>query len=173
MKKKMACSALLLLLCFSCKKIAQLLTFDISNSQTIQIPPSGPVNASVISPVPVTNNSQQTFQNNNTTASLVKNVSLDKMTLTITNPSSATFDFLKTIKIYIGTDTSDSVLLASRDNIPTGVSSIELLSSGAKLDKYIKASSYTLYTEVTIRSTLAQQTTLLADSRFQVTANPF
>ncbi|HEV7622288.1 MAG TPA: hypothetical protein VGO09_11155, partial [Flavisolibacter sp.] len=137
------CTALVLF--YSCKKISQLLTFDISDSQTIQIPPSSPVNAPVISPVPVSTNSQQTFQNNHTTASLVKNVSLQKLTLTVTSPSSGNFDFVKTIKIYIGTSTSDSVLLATKDNIPTGVSSIELTPSNVQLDKYIKGSNYTLY----------------------------
>ena len=171
MKKILLLLPLILLFVFSCKKIDQLLTFEISNSEDIKIPASGLVNSPVVSPVPVTTSNQETFKNNNTAANLVKDVSLTTLTLTITNPAAANFDFMKSIKIYIGTDQSDSVLLASLDNVPTGVSTIALISSNAKLDKYIKAPSYTLYTEVGLRSTVAQETTVRADSKFKVTAN--
>jgi len=172
MKKALLLLPLFLLFFFSCKKLGQLLTFEISNSEDIKIPASGLVDLPVISPVPVTMNSEESFKNNNTTANLVKDVRLTKLTLTISDPATENFNFLKSIKIYIGTDQSDKVLLASQDNVPTGVSSIELISSNAQLDKYIKASSYTLYTEVALRSNVASQLTIRADSKFRVTADP-
>jgi hypothetical protein len=172
MKKALILLPFALLFFFSCEKLGQLLTFEISNSEDIKIPASGLIDVPFISPVPVTMNSQESFKNNNTTASLVKDVRLSKLTLTISDPATANFDFLKSIKIYIGTDGSDKVLLASQDNIPTGVSTIELISGNAQLDKYIKASSYTLYTEVALRSSVAQELTVRADSKFRVTADP-
>ena len=162
---------LFLLFIFSCEKIDQLLTFEISNSENIKIPASGLINTPFISPMPVTMSNQETFKNNNTSTNLVKDVSLSKLTLTISDPAAENFDFLKSIKIYIGTDQTDKVLLASLDKVPTGVSAIELISSNAKLDKYIKASSYTLYTEVTLRSNVTRELTIRADSRFKVTAD--
>lgn len=156
----------------SCKKINQLLTFDISNSENIKIPASTLINVPIISPVPVTASSEESFENNNTKASLVKDVVLKKLTLTITDPATENFNFLKNIKIFIGTDQNDKILLASLDNVPTDVSTIELISSNSKLDKYIKASSYTLYTEVTLRSNVANELTVRADSKFKVTADP-
>lgn len=172
MKKSILLLPLVLLAFFSCKKFAQLLTFEISDSQDIKIPASGLIDAPFISPVPVTMSNQQTFENNNTAANLVKDVRLSKLTLTIADPATENFDFLKSIKIYIGTDDTDKVLLASQDNIPAGVSTIELISNNAKLDKYITASSYTLYTEVALRSNVAQELTIRADSKFTVTADP-
>jgi hypothetical protein len=145
----------------SCEKIKDLLTFEISESENIQIPASGIINPPLISPVPVAMSSQETFENNNTKASLVKNVSLTKLSLTIID-----------IKIYIGTDESDKVLLASLDNIPMDVATIELVPSNSKLDTYIKAESYTLYTEVSLRSGVADELTVRADSKFKVTADP-
>ena len=112
------------------------------------------------------------FLNNNTKASLVKNVSLTKLSLTIIDPQAQNFNFLKDIKIYIGTDESDKVLLASLDNIPMDVATIELVPSNSKLDTYIKAESYTLYTEVSLRSGVADELTVRADSKFKVTADP-
>lgn len=125
-----------------------------------------------MSPVPVTSNSKESFENNNTKANLVKDVILKRLTLTITDPATENFNFLKSIKIFIGTAESDKVLLASLDNVPMGVSAIELVSGNSKLDKYIKASSYTLYTEVSIRSSVAKELTVRADSKFRVTADP-
>jgi hypothetical protein len=161
-----------LLFFFSCNKIGQLLTFEISNSQNIKIPASGLVDVPFVSPVPVTMSNQESFKNNNTAANLVKDVRLSKLTLTISDPATENFDFLKAIKIYIGTDDPDKVLLASLDTIPTGASTIELISSNAQLDKYIKAASYTLYTEVSLRSNVARELTIRADSKFRVTADP-
>lgn len=160
------------LLFFSCDKLDRLLTFEIKSSDNIKVPASSLVSVPFIAPVPVNVKSQETFQNNNTNANLVKNVSLSRLTLTITDPAAENFDFLKSIKISIGTSENDKVPLASLDNIPTGVSSIELTPSGSKLDKYIKAEQYTLYTEVSLRSSVARELNLRADSRFKVTADP-
>lgn len=173
MKKLLHILPLLLSLSLiSCEKIQDLLTFEISESQNIQIPASGIINPPLISPVPVSMSSEESFENNNTKASLVKNVSLTKLSLTIIDPQAQNFNFLKDIKIYIGTDESDKVLLASLENIPMNVASIELVPSNSKLDKYIKADSYTLYTEVSLRSGVADELTVRADSKFKVTADP-
>ena len=155
-----------------CKKLNELLTFEISNTENIKIPASGLVTVPLISPVPVTMNSQESFENNNTNANLVKDVSLKKLTLTIIDPATENFNFLKSITIYIGTDQNDRVPLASLDNVPTGVAIIDLISHNSKLDKFIKASSYTLYTEVTLRSNVTKELTVRADSKFKVTADP-
>jgi hypothetical protein len=172
MKKALLLLPFLLLLCPGCKKIDQLLTFEISEAQDITIPASSLLSIPIIAPVPVTANSKQRFENNNTKAELVKDVRLTKLTLTIVDPAAENFDFLKSIRIYIGTDQNDKVLLASLDNVPTATSSIELLSENTKLDTYIKAPSYTLYTEVSLRSSVARELKVLAESRFRVTADP-
>lgn len=173
MRKALLLSLLSFTALVSCKKLSDLLTFEISNTENITIPATAILAAPIISPVPVTMESRETFENNRTKAELVKDVSLKKLTLTITDPASENFNFLQSIRIYIGTNQNDKVLLASLDNIPLGVSVIDLVSNNAKLDKYIKASSYTLYTEVSVRSTISKQLTLRADSKFQVTADPF
>ena len=172
MKKALICFGLLAVTLFACKKLSQLLTFEISNTENITIPASGILNVPIISPVPVTMNSQESFENNNTSASLVKDVILKKLTLAITDPVNENFNFLKSIKLYIGTDEYDKVPLASLESVPANVSIIELISNNSKLDKYIKASSYTLYTEVTLKSNVTSELTVRADSKFQVTADP-
>lgn len=172
MKKVLYLLPLLCVLGLNCKKLTQLLTFDIANSQDIKIPATPVLAVPIVSPVPVTVNSQESFENNKTKASLVKNVVLKKLTLTIKDPATENFNFLKSIRLFIGTDDSDKILLAYLDNIPMNVAVIDLTSSNSKLDKYIKASGYTLYTEVSIRSGISKELTVRADSKFQVTADP-
>ena len=174
MKKALLLAPLVLFLVFTgCKKIQQLLTFYIEDSQNIRIPAT-PLFGSVVALTPLTVNtkSEDTFKNNNTRADLVKDVSLNKLTLTITDPSGQNFDFLQKIEIYISTNANDQVRLAYLDQVPRGVSSIELVSTNAKLDSYLKAPSYTLTTKVQTGQAIARDITVRADSRFKVTADP-
>jgi hypothetical protein len=155
----------------SCKKIDQLLTFTISNEDTIIIPATSPLNLPIdfLSPNNTTNSSEA-FSSNNTDASHVKNIYLKSLQLTITNPANQNFNFLKSINIYISTDSSNEILLASLNTIPQNVNSIALTPTSAALDAYIKASSYNLRTQITTDQGLSQDVTVKADSKFQVTA---
>jgi hypothetical protein len=155
----------------SCKKIDQLLTFTISNEDSLTIPASSPLN------LPIsflnqdnTTNSSEAFSSNNTDADHVKNIYLKSLVLTITNPSNQNFNFLKSISIYISTNSSNEILLASMDNVPQNVNTISLTPTSAALDEYIKSSTYNLRTEITTDQALSQDVTVKADSKFQVTA---
>jgi len=175
MKKVLLLATLFLgLFAVGCKEIDKLLTFYIDDSQNIKIASTFPVGvAAPLSPVAVPTQSASTFKNNNTRADLVKDVSLNKLSLTIADPNSENFDFLRSIEIYISTGNgSDQILLASLSNIPTGVQSISLTPTKAKLDSYLKAESYTLTTKATIAKAITRDITIRADSRFKVTADP-
>jgi hypothetical protein len=165
----------LLLGAASCKKIVELFTFQVSDSSSFTVPgtPFVPPGVSLSIPgVSVPTSAQSTYKNNNTSADYVKDVTLDRLTLTVTNPSTQNFDFLKSISIYISTDAagSNKVLLASLTNVPTGQTSISLNPAGSKLDMYLKNSSYTLTTTAELAQTLRQNTEVRADSRFNVRA---
>ncbi len=159
----------------SCKKIASLLSFQVSDSSSFTVPgtPFVPGVTLSIPGVTVNSTAQSTYKNNNTSADYVQDVTLDQLTLTVTNPSTQNFDFLKSISIYIATDAagSNKVLLASLASVPTGQTSINLTPAGNKLDLYLKASSYTLTTTAELAQTLRQNTDVRADSRFTVHAN--
>ncbi len=99
--------ATLLLGAASCKKIVELFTFQVSDSSSFTVPgtPFVPPGVSLSIPgVSVPTSAQSTYKNNNTSADYVKDVTLDRLTLTVTNPSTQNFDFLKSISIYISTD---------------------------------------------------------------------
>ncbi|OWP64372.1 hypothetical protein CDA63_04890 [Hymenobacter amundsenii] len=175
MKKLLFLAPLLVaaLLLGSCKKIDKLLTFYIEDSQSVKISGGFPLGQVVpLTPVSVTTRSEEKFKNENTNANLVKDVKLDRLTLTISDPNSENFDFLQSINIYISTNQSNKILLASQDNVPTGVNTIQLTPTTQKLDIYVKASSYTLSTEAKIRKPISRDITIRTDSRFKVTADP-
>jgi len=175
MKSKLiALTFLLSLFLTSCDAIEDLLSFTISNETSIKIKSTSPINlpTEVLTP-DVTTNSSSEFKNNKTEAGLVKDVKLKSLNLSITNPEGKNFTFLKSIHLYISTTQSDEIELAYLDDINSTTNRIQLLSSNAKLDKYIKSDKYKIRTQVTLKETLTKDVTVKADMKFGVTADPF
>jgi hypothetical protein len=158
----------------SCNIIDNLLTFSVDNQTTFKIASGFPLGTafSVVTP-DVTTNSSSTFENNNTKADLVKDVTLTSLKLTITNPSDKSFSFLKSVTLYISTDANDEIELAYLDNINATSNTIDLIPNKARLDKYIKASSYKIRTKAVLKESFAQDISIQADMKFKVTASPF
>lgn len=175
MKKKIAAiTAFLSLFIVSCEALDKLLTFSISNDVTFTINSGVPIDSPLDLPTPdVTTNSSTEFNNNSTSAELVKDVKLQELKLRITDPDDKTFTFLKSVHMYISTDGEDEVELAYLDNINSSTKLITLICTTQKLDKYIKASSYKIRTSITTRETLNHETSIRAGLRFQITADPF
>lgn len=175
MKSKLIALTLLSSLFFtSCNAVDDLLTFNISNETSIKIESTSPINlpTEIVTP-DVTTNSSAEFENNKTKASLVKDVKIRSLKLSISDPSDKTFTFLKSIHLYISTTDSDEIELAYQDNINSSSNTIDLICTDKKLDQYIKADSYKIRTQVTIKETLTKDVTIKADMTFKVTADPF
>ena len=184
MKNRLLAPALLLLVLLlgtaSCKKILGLLTFQVNDSSTFQLPATAPLPGGVAGPVltlpglTVNSTASSTYANNGTSADYVQDVTLDRLALTITDPAGQNFDFVKSISISISTDASGAgkLLLASLNPVPTGQTTIELKPADQKLDVFLSGKPYTLFTTVELTPLgLRQATTIRADSRFNVKAN--
>jgi hypothetical protein len=166
--------AILALFIVSCSEVDKLLTFTISNQTTFKINSGIPFNSPFEVATPdVTTNSTSEFKNNNTNVDLVKDVKLQELKLSITSPDTKTFSFLKSVHMYISTNADDEIELAYQDDINSTTNTINLTCTTQKLDKYIKASSYKIRTKVVTKETLTQETTIEADMKFRVTADPF
>jgi hypothetical protein len=175
MKSKLiALTFLLSLFLTSCNAVDDLLSFNISNETSIKIKSTSPINlpTEIVTP-DVTTNSSAEFENNKTKASLVKDVKIRSLKLSISDPSDKTFTFLKSIHLYISTTDSDEIELAYQDNINSSSNTIDLICTDKKLDQYIKADSYKIRTQVTIKETLTKDITVKADMTFKITADPF
>ena len=156
----------------SCKKIDDLLTFRISHETTFTLQSASPLNLPFEVQTPdITTNANQEFQNHNTRADLVKDVRLEEVKLTLVSPSDKTFSFLKSIQIFISTNQSDEIVLASAENISSTTTTLNLEPTSEKLDSYVKASSYKLRTSVITRETLTQDVDIKMNIKFKVTAD--
>ncbi|MDR6843671.1 hypothetical protein [Flavobacterium granuli] len=165
---------LALIITVSCNEVDKLLTFTISDQTTFTVNSGLPFNTPFEAATPdVTTNSTTEFKNNNTNVDLVKDVKLEELKLTITSPADKTFSFLKSVHMFISTNANDEIELAFLDNISSTTNVLNLTCTSQKLDKYIKASSYKIRTSVTTKETLTQETTIKADMKFKVTADPF
>lgn len=171
--KILSISLLFFLLLSSCEAIDKLLTFYISDEATFSVNTGFPINSPFEVPTPdVTTNSTAEFENNNSKADLVKDVKLKELKLSITNPTDKTFSFLKEIHLYISTNDTDEIELAYLTNINATATSLDLICTSTKLDKYIKANSYKLRTKITTKETVTQKIDLKANMKFRVTADP-
>lgn len=163
-------AALFIFTLFGCKKLG--VNFAINHQANFRVESSSPLNLPFeVSTPDVTTNSSQQFGNNNTAANLIKEIKLEELKLTITNPTSKTFSFLKSIHIYISTNGSDEIELASLENIASIAQSISLNCTSQNLDKYVKASSYKLRTSVVTKETLTQAVDFRSDIKFKVKAS--
>ena len=161
-----------MLLLGSCKKALGILNFDINDTSTVQVPATGPLTGAllVLPGATVSSTSTTTYASNNTTADYVQDARLKRLVLTVTDPTTQNFDFLKNIKIYISKDATGTskTLLASLDPVPTGQTTLELKPSDTPVDGYLRDNSYALFVEAELAQPLRQPTTLRVDSRFSV-----
>ncbi|NDK56489.1 hypothetical protein [Pontibacter fetidus] len=156
----------------ACDTIDDLLTFYINEEATIVVESNFPIGLVAFDPVTVPTNSEATFKNNKTRAELVKDVTLDKLTLTIPESEGADFDFLKSIEIYIEADGLDEVRVAYLEEVPMDVKTLNMRLTNAKLDEYLKKDSYTIRTSAVLRNTVVKDVSINAAMRFKVTADP-
>ncbi len=170
MKTNIAVTLLLVAITFTgCKKLG--VNFSINNQTNFRVESSSPINLPFEMGTPdVTTNSSQQFGNNNTAANLVKEIKLEELKLSITNPSTKTFSFLKSVDIYISTNSNDEILLASLSNISSTAQSINLTTTMQDLSSYVKANSYKLRTSVITKETVTQAIDIRADIKFKVKA---
>lgn len=172
MRNKFALVVIIAITC-SCNKLEELLTFTISHETTVTVESSVPLNLPIDVATPdVQTNSNQSFQNNNTRADLVKDVKLDDAKLTVIDPPSKTFSFLKSIHFYISTDGNDELLLAWHDDIPADATTVDLSTTTERLDAYVKNSTYKLRTRMVMRETLTQDVDVKVNLKFKVRAEP-
>ena len=152
--------------------IDKITPFTITNSAEFTVPSSSGVNLPIDLGTPdVSTSSQQSFENNNTRADLVENVNLSELKLTITSPNDRDFFFLKSLEIYISNESEGSTLIAEIQDVPENAGTeLDLETTGANLDEYIKEDSYDLQYEIVTRETMNSDTEIRSDMVFEVKA---
>lgn len=160
------------LLFTSCEKVKELTQFSIETNTEITIPATAGINFPIEFQTPdVQTNSESTFENNDTRTDLIEEVRLDECNLSITSPSTGTFDFLKSVEIYISGDNLPEVLIAEKQDIQNGNGSeMSLDTTGEDLKEYLKNESYNLRVEVVTDQTIGSSYDINIESIFFVDA---
>lgn len=151
-----------------CRKMTE---FKIHDSAEFVVPSTAVAFVPVLSTMEVTTSSSYEFKNNGTDAKHVKEVKLDKVSLTITQPSGEDFSFLNSIHIYISASGLPEVELAYLDDIPsTAGNMLDLITTGATLDAYLKKDGYQLRVQTVTDETFTENITIRSDMTFNVRA---
>lgn len=120
----------------------------------------------------ITTNSESQFAENDTRKDKIQEIKLTSLSLDITNPESANFDFLKHIYLYINADGLDERRYAFKENIADGLLILNLDTEGVDLAEYIKKDKFNLRAECVQDKTLSSDITIKANMVFAVKANP-
>ncbi len=156
----------------ACKELDKLTQFTISQDTSATIPATLGINIPITIWTPdITTNSQSEFENNNTNKDLVEHITLTKLQIKITNPSSSTFDFLKDIEVYISAEGLAEKKIAWYYDIPkTGLKELDLDVSDEDLQEYIKKDTIKLKTKTVTREIISNDTDISIHAEFWVDA---
>jgi hypothetical protein len=152
----------------SCKLIDKLTQFNVDYSTTFSVPATSTLGLPIdLGGSDVTTNSEQTFNNNNTSGDHIKEIHLSSLKLTITTPGQ-NFSFLKSATIYIQASGLPKVQVASIDNNTSTSNVIDLSTTSADLKDYVIKPSFTISENVTTKSVTTDAIDIKADAQFLV-----
>ncbi len=129
-----------------CKALNKLTQFNIDYHTSFTYPANLPINLPGNTNTPdITTNADQQFAIKDTRKDLIQSIKLKQLTLTITDPSTQTFSFLKSVDVYISAPGLPETQVAHKDNIPANVgNTLDLDLFDVELRDYIKADNFNL-----------------------------
>jgi len=129
-----------------CGKLDRLTQFYIDYDETIVIPAVLGLNLpfNILTPN-IKTNTEEIFEINDTRKNLIEEVKLEELSLNIIDPEDSDFGFLKSIEIYIESDSAPKILVAWKYEIENSIgSSIDLEVSDEDLTNYIIEDEFSL-----------------------------
>jgi hypothetical protein len=156
-----------------CKKLKKYTDFDVDYSTDFVIPANGgliglPIN--IVTPE-TTTNTEGVYDNNDTEAKLVDEVTMTRLNLVINSPQNASFDFLESIEVYLSTSSEPEVLVASKYDIPkSGLRVLELDTRDENLKAYLQENAFKIRVKTNMRQAVAYDISMTANETFHVKA---
>lgn len=164
----------LVFLVVSCNKDNRGVNFDIRLQAEAVIPSSTGINLpfNLVSP-DLNTESNSSFEANQTTPALVREIVMKQLEIKIKSPSQTTFDFLRSIRIYMRADGLAEREIAWATEIPADGSRSLLLTTDASTNfkEYIVKESIELRVQATTRQILTSDTRLEIIPTFTVRAS--
>lgn len=158
---------------YGCSLINKLTQFNMPYTDTVTISSAVGVNLPFDIRTPkISSNSKSTFDVNNTRKDLIQQIKLSKLSLKIVSPSDGDFSFLKSIEIYISTDSLEEKKVAWNDSIPSDVGNEVILeTTDEDLQEYIKSDSFTLRLHTVTNKIITSDRKIAINAVFFVDAN--
>lgn len=174
MKKLSILLAVLVTFSAGCKKADDLTKFNMEFNSEVTVPPNTLINLPLDLVTPdMTTNYQETFSANNTRSDLVEAITIDKITISVKSPQGMHLDFLKSITVYISADGIPEKEIASKHDIPDGLTSLDLDYVSDNLKDFLTKETIRLRVKTITDKTLNQEATLNVFTRFKVDAKIF
>lgn len=165
---KITILALIIGLNVSCKK--KPVEFDINYTNTVTIPATAVsinVPADFDSPE-ISTDSKNKFSSHNTARELIDEIKMTKFDLSVANGN---LDFLKSLKIYLKTSELGDILIASKTNIPQGVTSLAMDLQDVNIKEYIFKDKIQFRVNVTIKTGMTDTQQIKMDQTVHVKAS--
>jgi hypothetical protein len=158
----------------SCNKLDKLTQFDLDYQTSVTIKSATIININTpfnFYTPEVTTNSESELEVNDSRKDLVEQIKVKELKMKITAPEGQTFDFLKSIKIYINAEGLDEKMIAWKTDLADdGATTITLETADDNLKDYILKDSFQLRTETVTDQVLTQDTDIEIDVVFWVDA---
>lgn len=154
-----------------CKKVDELTKFNMEFNTEVTVPSNTLINLPLDLVTPdVTTNYEETFSANDTRKDLVEKITIDKITITAKSPQGITLDFLKSITVYISADGIPEKEVASKYNIPDGLTSLDLDYVSDNLKDFLTKDKIRLRVKTITDKAVNQNIDLNVYNRFKVDA---
>lgn len=131
---------------FACESLDKLTQFHLDYNETITIPSVIGLNLpfNIFTPA-IKTNTEEVFEINDTRKNLIEEVNLVELSLIIIDPADSDFGFLKSIEIYIESDSAAEVLIAWKYEINNTIGSTLVLEvSDEDLTRFIIEDDFSL-----------------------------
>ena len=155
-----------------CKKIDELLTFQLGYTSKVSIGPTTAINLpfDLLTPA-ITTNSQTEFSSRNTNKDLIDKITLKQLNLTITSPTDQRFDFLASVEVFIQADGLGELKIADNTNIPDNIGNTLTLTVAANdIAAYIKKDKFTMRVKTVTDKSISRQVNIDIFSEFEIKA---
>jgi hypothetical protein len=147
--------------------------FDIDYNYTFTLPAFGGINLDNlnIESNSIENDTESTFEINDTRKDLIERATLKKFNVTILEPTDGNFEFLDKIEIFVKTETLEEKLIAWKTNIPNNIGNyIKLETTNSDLKKYLTSDAIRVRLKTTSSNPLTEDLLLDLKSTVEVDA---
>ena len=165
-----------ILIFFSSCHLNEKISFNIDYNSEATIPSIIGIDLPFEIPIPaISTNINSKLESKNSKKDLLNTAKLQELTISALNPKDQSFNFVKSIEVYIKADGLDEVKIAEKHDIPDNIGNELILdvNKDQDLSGYIKKDKFNLRVKATSRKVLLHSVKVNIYTLLEVTTNIF